>query len=356
MYDVPRYVYRNEIMDKCPPYSYSKDTVWKSIEESREWIRYTKKDLAEKLDISPSFFSDCMKAKPDMRLSVALQFTSVVGLSLDDAVRGDGKNTYLQFLKDHGMDYYGYNLPEDSLARTLAQKALIPTFYAAVDFCRDTRIKTIIHACLRMSSRSLYFYFRTVMGSDYYPGPLPEDMEGIPMDFDSLCKHARYPKIVPQFWQGGVRHEFAVQVGLPHLPEPEDDEEKDREAHAFADRLGLSIGQMTKYLRNSRGEQEKANSEPRLKRATEICNALGKDLDYMVEPIYSLQKWTNANVDPIPDEMWTPFQKWYRNFYTNFRTIFRAFPILQVFIERFATVSEPEQKRMTEQAIAISGD
>lgn len=347
------YIYRDNLVESCQPYTFDKDTVWKSIDESREHLRYTKKDLAEKLQVSPSFFSDCMRTKPNMRLSVAMNFTAVTGLSLDDAVRGDGENRYFRFLETHGIRYDW--IPEDCLMRTLAQKALIPTFYSAIDYCRDKRIKAVIHACLLMDSRSLYHYFRTVMGPEYYPGPYLDWMEGIPMDFDSLCKHVLSPNIVPQFWEGGVRHEFGVQIGFPHLDFDKPQVGIDDESRYFAYRLGLSVGQMTKYLRNSRGEQEKANSEPRLGRAAEICNALGKDLDYMVEPVYSLQKWHYADVDANKNELWTPFEKWYMNFYTNFRNIFRAFPILQVFVERFNAVSEFEKEQMAEQAKFIAG-
>lgn len=337
------YIYRDNIVMNCPPYEYTNETVWKSIDYSRQYLGYTKKELAEEIGISPTFFSDCMRNKPDMRLSVAVAFTSAVGLSLDDAVRGDGENTYLRFLRNHGMDYY--SLPKDSLLRSLSRKALIPTFYAAIDFCRDTRIKTIIYACLRMPSRSLYFYFRTVMGSDYYPGPNLDWMDGIPMDFDSLCKYVCQPKVSPLFWNG-VRHEFEIQDIFP---------EQSFEAQIFADKLGLSVGQITKYLRNSRGETEKSNSEPRLKRATEICNNLGRDLDFLLEPVYSLQKWFFVDVDSRQGEFWTPFEKWYNQFYIGFRNAFRTFLILQVFVERFHCVSEIEKDRMTNQAKSISG-
>lgn len=350
-------------------YTYSKDVVWKNIEFARERLGYSKKELADKLGLTASTYSDCIARPIDMRISYAMEILAGVGLTLDEALQENSEIRYFSFLDAQGIIFS--NLPADCLLKYYDLKALIPTFYDAVDYCRDRRIVTIIQRCLIMSGRDLYHFFRTTMGGQNYIEPISTwlkqlSLEWSDLSYDSLRRldndkhdihrwhHFCCPNVVEQFWQNGIRHEFGQNVGFSHLDEMQKEKKKDHEAALFAERLGLSVGQMTKYLRKSRGEQEKANSEPRLSRAAAIANALEKDLDYLVEPIYSLKKWTNCDIDTPSTFETDPFARWYNRFFINFRDISRSFVLLQALIERYRVFRDEERDWMTSLAQEIS--
>lgn len=351
-------------------YSYNKATVWKNIERAREQLRYSKKELAEKLGMTASTYSDCVAKPIDMRLSYAMEILAGVGLTLDEALRDNSEIRYFSFLSEADIDYNSPNLPKDCLLRDYDLKALLPTFYDAINFCRDKRIVTIIQSCLVMRDRNLYRFFCTTMGGRDYAAPWAKWMQeletdGVPLTYENLRSfdamreqshrwhHVCAPNIVTQFWENGIHNEFGKQVGFSRLEQNQQEKKNDYDLKIFAERLGVSVGQLTKYIRKSRGEQEKANSEPRLSRAVHIANALGKNLDYLVEPIYSLEKWTTCDID-APAQFQDVFTRWYNRFYGNFRNIFQSFVLLQVFVERFRVSNENERNEMESLAKSLS--
>ena len=351
-----------------------KETVWKNIDQARERFHYTKKELALRLGLTASTYSDCLKKPIDMRLSYAMEILAGVGLSFNDALweqefpEDKASNRFFSFLENIGLDYDSKDLPKDCLLREYDLKALLPTFYAAVDFCRDKRIVTIIQRCLVMSDRDLYHFFCTVMGSNSIE-PMAKWMQEVPLKYDDLraydqlqdqgerrkWHHVHAPNVVERFWEGGICHAMKDNLGSPFVCKSG---RPNIEAADIADYLetqdySLSVGQVTKYLRNSRGESEKANSEPRLSRAVMISSKFDSDLDSMVEPLYSFEKWKTDIDTPAPFET-DAFTRWYNRFYSRFRETFKSFVLLQVFIERFRVLGEEERDRMTSLAAGTS--
>ena len=139
------------------PNNYSKESYWNAIDASRERLGYRKNQFSKMLGATPGYFSTCLNDLTDMKISYAWKYAAAVGLTLDEAVKNDGRNRYFDFLDKQHLDYE--KLPNDCLLKFIRYKSLIPTLFDAVDLCRDRNLMDVIKSCLIMSSEKLFMFF-----------------------------------------------------------------------------------------------------------------------------------------------------------------------------------------------------
>ncbi len=333
-------------------YDYEPKAVWQAIERERERLGFRKTEVSKRFHAPDSYYANCLASYPDMRLSVAVKMTAVVGLTLDEALRGADVSRYQHFLDSNSIKYE--RLPKDCLLRRYNLKSVIPTFYSAIELCKDPRLVSMVQSTLIMEERCLSQFFFTMVptGSIAYT---TEWMRDCPMDYTLLDRDAPpgydFVDVQKQFWRGGVYHQIGTQVGFENF-------EKFDSVYTprFAERLGISVGQLYKYVRDedeASGENRKKAPEPRLGRSVAICNAINTDIDYMLEPVYSIRNWSNVDLD-TETAFSTPFSRWYDRFYKQFRSTFRAFPLLQFLVERYRTLNENERNDMESFAASLS--
>lgn len=176
------------------------------------------------------------------------------------------------------------------------------------------------------------------------------------MDYTLFFRDAppeyEFVDIQEQFWKGGVYHQIGTQVGFENFKKFDS-----VYTPRFAERLGITVGQLYKYVRqNSRDDdpERRKAPEPRLGRSVAICNAINTDIDYMLEPVYSIRNWSNVDLD-TETAFSTPFSRWYDRFYKQFRNTFRAFPLLHILIERYCSLTEAERDEMESLATSLAG-
>ncbi len=317
-------------------YRYEPERFWNTLDETRERLGIRKYDLSRILGKKESYYASSLTHGSDMKLSTAYKLSSAVGLTLDEAFRGETKGVFVRFLEEQSIDLG--KLPEDSLLRTYPHKALIPTFFRACSVCRDSNVVDIVSYCLKTDVQHLFMYFfKTSYGyaeSRVYDwmGPDPRDFNDLRYDYESM------PNILQQFWQGGVKRSFGMAVGFDKALKP-----RGKEIQEFSERLGLPAAQMYKYLQGMDDNTTKVVAEPKLSRIADICNALSMNIDDMVEPIYSIDRWVGGYESSYRDHD-NEFDLWHDRFFINFRNIFRALPLLQAVIDNYRLMRYPVNK------------
>ncbi len=326
-------------------YMYSRETFWTSIDRAREKLGYKKNQFSRMLDASPGYFSTCLNDLTDMKISYAWKYAAAVGLTLDEAVRGDGRNRYMDFLEKRHVSYN--ELPKDSIMKSYLYKSLLPTIYDAADFCRDPNVLDIVKSCLLMDGQHLFQFFFMLFRSDYVR-EIKDWMQDYPQDFNNLKNSLMKPDVNDLFWRNGVHH----KIGEEGLLGDSNSLSNGAKMRGFAERLGISLGQLYKYLRigdNKTG----IKTEPRLSRVIEICNALDGNVDAMIEPCYSFATFSNISWMEL-QQYDTEFSFWERYFLRNFREPFHALPLLFVIINQYGCLAESERKTMTEMALRMA--
>ena len=326
-------------------YTYSRETFWTSIDQARKRLGYKKNQFSGMLNASPGYFSTCLNDLTDMKISYAWKYAAAVGLTLDEAVRGDGRNRYLDFLEKRHIPYD--KLPEDSIMKSYLYKSLIPTIFDAADFCKDRKVLDVVKSCLLMDGQHLFQFFYKVFHSDHI-NEKKDWMTNYPQDYNELRNSMMMPDVNDLFWTHGVHHKIGEEGllgdlnGLSH----------GAKMRGFAERLGISLGQLYKYLRI--GEHKAGTTtEPRLSRVIEICNALNVNVDTMIEPCHSFV--TFSNIGWIEPQLYdTDFTFWEKHFLRNFRGPFHALPLLFVIINEYGNLAEFEQNAKTEMALKMA--
>ncbi len=328
------------------PYEYSRQTYWESIDRARERLGLKKNQFSRMLGATPGYFSTCLNDLTDMKISYAWKYAAAVGLTLDEAIRGDGRNSYIDFLASKHISYE--RLPEDSMLRSYLYKSLIPTLFQAVDLCRDRNIVDIVKGCLMMDDKHLFQFFYKIFRSDYADNR-ESWAQDYPQDYNGLRESLMKPAVNELFWLNGVHHKIGEEGLLGELEQ----QSKGARMKAFAQKLGISLGQLYKYQRigeNSAG----TTTEPRLSRVVEICNALGANVDEMIEPCHSIKTYANADLH-VYQEYDTDFTVWKKRFFRIFQNNFHALPLIAMIINQYGYIPESEQNSVAFMALNMAG-
>ncbi len=321
-------------------YEYNPELLWNTLDAARIQLGIRKNELSNTIGRMESFYAAYMFKKPDMKLTTAFKLASAVGLTLDEALRGESNGVFFKYLDAKGLEIN--DLPKDSILRSFPFKSLIPTFHSASELCFDHNIGELVSHCLTADIHHLSMLFLMSSPNNEisrvydWMGYEPKDFDELRYDYDTL------PNILQQFWSGGVHYQFGRTIGFDKLTKA-----TGKEMREFAEKLGISVTQLYRYLHGMEDDTTKIVAEPKLSRIVEICNVLGVNFDDMVEPIYSFNRWTGGYIDAFRDPD-NEFSLWHSRFYVAFRNTFKALPILQAIIDNYRLMEylpNKEEKR-----------
>lgn len=324
-------------------YEYKPEVFLESIDRARVTLGIKKNELSTSLGFKPGYFSTSLSEKANMRLVNAFRFSSAVGITLNEAIRGKTDTRFQKFLNERGVRYD--DLPSDCILRTYTYKAIIPSFYDAIAFSGNEDLIDLIWKCMTMDSQRLFqFFYLTIENGS--PKKAFAGLEGFDRDFNALYKSQEYPNIVGLFGEHGLNHEMYRRFLQKKKPE-------------FAKIAGLSLSQLYKYL-HAFNNTEKTITEPQLGRVVDICNRLDADIDLMISPCYSIERFSNINLDVYDNQgSIRRLEVWHEHFFATFRNAFSALKLLQVIENYYWYIcvydrDEEQAKSMVELARRLS--
>ncbi len=324
-------------------YEYEPRLFLESIDNARETLGIKKNELSTSLGFKPGYFSTSLSEKANMRLVNAFRFSSAVGITLDEAIRGKTDTRFQRFLKERGILYD--DLPSDCILRKYIYKAIIPSFYDAIAFSGNEKLVDLIWRCLTMDSQRLFQFFYLVIESGS-PKKAFAGIEDFDHDFNTLYNSQDHPNVIGLFGEHGLHHEMFRLFLQDNKPE-------------FAEKAGLSLSQLYKYL-HAFENTERTVTEPQLGRVVDICNRLDADIDLMLSPCYSIERFSNINLNDYDYEgQARRLDVWHERFFITFRNAFSALKLLQV-IENYYWLTcvfdrdEEQAEKMVELARRLS--
>ncbi len=306
-------------MQQFVPYQYDKETLWDSLESARFVLGFSKADVAASLNMNSKQYAVATNAKPNMKLSNAFFFAAAVGLTIDEAVRGVRESCFSKFLKRSGIDFA--TLPADSIVRRYPYKALIATFDSFIAVCPDDRLRDVICNCMTMGKADfMQFFYRTA---------------GAEEDFNSLYESMAVADPVDLFGQNGLSREM----------------HRYRSKQEFAARIGLTLGQLSRYLNYSENKglqpvEKKIATVPLLDKVLNICNSLHVSIDEMMKPLFVYDDFIDLRLELAVDDSDKMF--YFRKSFDHFSNIFQALPVLFPIVNRFCASSGDNRKRILE--------
>ena len=302
-------------MQQFEAYNYSKETFWENIDSARISLGLSKADVSLLLRQNSKQFAVALKAKPTMKLTNAFDYSVAVGLSLDEAVRGSKESRFLKLLHQHSISYT--SLPVDSIFRSYPYKALLATFDEFVALCPDSRLEAIITNCFTMAQSELMQFFYQIVGVD--------------SDFLTLFSSTAVADPVDLFGANGLHRELGFYASK----------------HAFAEHIGLTLGQLSRYLNYTENKTRSSNGKrietvPLLDKVLDICNRLGVGVDELLKPLFVFDDFIDPRLGTAVEESEKMY--YFRLSFEHFTNVFQALPVLYPVVNRFCGATAENRK------------
>lgn len=302
-------------MQQFEAYNYSKETFWENVDNARISLGLSKSDVSSLLKQNSKQFAVTLKAKPTMKLTNAFYYSVVVGLSLDEAVRGFKESRFFNLLHQNNISFT--SLPVDSIIRTYPYKALLATFDEFVSLCPDSRLKALIVNCFTMQqSELMQFFYRSV---------------GVDFDFNALYSSDAVADPVDLFGANGLHRTMGFYASR----------------QAFAEHIGLTLGQLSRYLNYSENKTrgyygKRIETVPLLDKVLDICNRLGVGVDELLKPLFVFDDFIDPRLGTAVEESEKMY--YFRLSFEHFTNVFQALPVLYPVVNRFCGATAENRK------------